>query len=44
MQNKFRFTKLVLIAALILGAWAINFDFSASAHDGKQHAPAAWAA
>jgi uncharacterized repeat protein (TIGR04052 family) len=41
MQNKFRFTKLVLIAALILSTWAIQFDFNASAHDGKQHAPAA---
>ncbi|MGE3737205.1 MAG: MbnP family copper-binding protein [Blastocatellales bacterium] len=41
MQNQFRFTKLALIAALILSAWAIQFDFNASAHDGKQHAPAA---
>ena len=41
MQSQSRFFKLALVAALILGAWAINFDFSASAHDGKQHAPAA---
>ncbi len=41
MFSKTRFYKLLLIAALVFGGWAIKVDFSASAHDGKMHAPPA---
>lgn len=41
MFSKTRFYKLLLIAALVFGGWAIKVDFNASAHDGKMHAPAA---
>lgn len=41
MKSNSRTTKLAIVAALILGAWAINHDFRASAHEGKAHAPAA---